>query len=112
MRIWVILLLFSFYNLNAQDFKEGISIVQFSAPFTQEAEVSLKSFKRYNIYTFCITEKGKIFDSEKIKYLPTVLVYHNNEEVLRIESGISLKLPENTLDQIDKKIEQIIESKF
>ena len=84
----------------SQDFKEEISIVQFSAPFTKDSEISLKPFKQHNTYTFNITEKQKVFDNEKIKYLP------------RVESGISLKLPENTIELIEEKIEEIIESKF
>jgi hypothetical protein len=33
-------------------------------------------------------------------------------EVFRVESGISLKLPENTIQLIEEQIEEIIESKF
>ena len=43
----------------SQDFKEEISVVQFSAPFTKDSEISLKPFKQYNTYTFNITEKEK-----------------------------------------------------
>ena len=63
-------------------------------------------------FKFKITEKKKVFDNEKIKYLPTIILYHNGDEVIRVESGISLKLPENTIELIEEKIEEIIESKF
>ena len=53
-----------------------------------------------------------MFDNENIKYLPTIVLYHNGEEIIRIESGISLKLPENTIKLIEEQIEEIIESKF
>ena len=96
----------------SQDFKEEISVVQFSAPFTKDSEISLKPFKQHNTYIFNITEKKKVFDNEKIKYLPTIILYHNGDEVIRVESGISLKLPENTIELIEEKIEEIIESKF
>ena len=49
---------------------------------------------------------------KKIKYLPTIILYHNGDEVVRIESGISLKLPENTIKLIEEEIDLIIESKF
>tara|TARA_R100001224_G_scaffold101657_1_gene73277 strand:+ start:319 stop:654 length:336 start_codon:yes stop_codon:yes gene_type:complete len=111
MKPWIVLMLFPMLTF-AQDFKEEISIVQFSAPFTKEAEVSLKSFKQHNTYTFSIIEKKEVFDEEKIKYLPTIILYHNGDEVIRVESGISLKLPENTIELIEKEIEEIIESKF
>lgn len=112
MRIWLILLLLPVFTLSAQDYKSDISVVQFSAPFTSESEISLKKFKNHNIYTFHITEKKKIFDKEKIKYLPTLILYHNGDEVLRIESGISLKLPDDSIELIEEQIDKIIESKF
>ena len=111
MKPWVVLMLFPILVFS-QDFKEKISVVQFSAPFTKDSEISLKPFKQHNTYLFSITEKKEVFDSEKIKYLPTIILYHNGDEVLRVESGISLKLPKNTIELIDKKIEKIIESKF
>tara|TARA_R100000231_G_scaffold48141_1_gene41262 strand:- start:2554 stop:2889 length:336 start_codon:yes stop_codon:yes gene_type:complete len=111
MKIWLYTLLIPIVTL-AQDFKSDISVVQFSAPFTKEAEISLKKFKEHNIYNFNIIEKKEVFDEEKIKYLPTIVLYHNGEEVLRVESGISLKLPEDTLELLEEKIDEIIESKF
>lgn len=107
----VIFLLLS-NSVLAQAFKDEISVVQFSAPFTKASEISLKKFNEHNTYTFLITEKKKVFDNEKIKYLPTIILYHNGDEVVRIESGISLKLPENTIDVLEEHIEEIIESKF
>ena len=112
MRIWLILLLLPIHHLIAQDFKSEISVVQFSAPFTVDSEISLKKFKSYNTYTFHINEKKKVFEKEKIKYLPTLILYHNGDEVLRIESGISLKLPDDSVEVIQENIDKIIESKF
>ena len=99
-------------NLYGQKFKDDISVVQFSAPFTKDAEISLKKFDDYNIYTFSIVEKKEVFEKEKIKYLPTIILYNDGEEIIRIESGISLKLPEDTIDILEKEIDEIIESKF
>lgn len=112
MRLWTLFFAFCFCSLNAQEYKQDISIVQYSAPFTKDSEISLKSFKDYNTHKFCITEHKKIFDKENIKYLPTVVLYHNEDEIIRIESGISLKLPENTIKLINKEIDKIIENKF
>ena len=111
MRLCVVLMLFPML-IFSQDFKEEISVVQFSAPFTKASEISLKPFKQHNTHIFNIIEKKEVFDDEKIKYLPTIILYHNGDEVLRVESGISLKLPENTVEMIEKEIDKIIESKF
>ena len=99
-------------NSFGQSFKDDISVVQFSAPFTKDAEISLKPFDDHNVYTFSIVEKKEVYKKEKIKYLPTIILYNDGEEVLRIESGISLKLPEDTIVLLEKEIEEIIESKF
>ena len=32
----------------SQNFKDDISVVQFSAPFTKDSEISLKKFKEHN----------------------------------------------------------------
>tara|TARA_R100001463_G_scaffold42696_2_gene89371 strand:- start:1056 stop:1391 length:336 start_codon:yes stop_codon:yes gene_type:complete len=111
MKTWIILLLFPIF-LNAQNFKSDISVVQFSAPFTKDSEISLKPFKDYNTYTFCITEKPKFFQKEKILFIPTLILYYNEKEIVRLESDISLKLPENAVDTIQQHIDEIIESKF
>ena len=52
------------------------------------------------------------FKKLNIKYIPTVILFYNGEEVYRVESGISLKLPDNSIELIEDQIEQIIESKF
>jgi len=44
--------------------------------------------------------------------LPTVIVFSNGKEILRLESGISMKLPEDSEKQIKEKVNSLIESKF
>ena len=53
-----------------------------------------------------------IFDREKIIFLPTLVLYHNGKEIVRVESDITLKLPEDALDVLQEEIDLIIESKF
>ena len=90
-----VMLMFS-GSLQAQDYKNNISIVQFSAEFVKSSEISLKQFDRHNIYTF----------------LPTIVVYENGEEKLRIESNIRLELPDNAADQVEAVLEEILNNKF
>ena len=52
------------------------------------------------------------FNQYNIKYIPTIILFYNDEEYYRVESGISLKLPDNSIKLIEDKIEEIIESKF
>ena len=84
----------------------------YSQNFKEDSEISLKKFRDHNVYTFYINEKKNIFEKEKIKYLPTIILYHNGDEIMRVESGISLKLPDDCEQKILEEIEEIIGNKF
>ena len=88
-----------------------IEIVQFSAEFLKANEISLKSF-RYDTKTLYMSKAQNQFKKLDIKYIPTVVLFYNGEEVYRVESGISLKLPDNAIQKIEQEIEEIIDSKF
>ena len=105
----VILLVFVFANAQVKD---DISIVQFSAEFVKTKEISLTSFKDYNTQTLYLTKNQEIFKKEKIKSLPTIILYNDGKEVIKIEGGISLSLPEDTMKRIQKHIDSILESRF
>tara|TARA_R100001460_G_scaffold52762_1_gene91692 strand:- start:2182 stop:2505 length:324 start_codon:yes stop_codon:yes gene_type:complete len=88
-----------------------IEIVQYSAEFVKSNEISLESF-RYDTKTLYMSKAQDKFTELNIEYIPTVILFYNGEEVYRVESGISLKLPEDTIEQIEEKIDEIMESKF
>jgi len=100
------------YFLTFASFAQSdIEIVQYSADFVKANEMSLKSF-RYDTKTLYMSKAQDEFKKLNIKYIPTVVLFYNGEEVYRVESGISLKLPENSIELIESEIEEIIESKF
>ena len=97
----------------SQAYKDKISIVQYSATFVKEKELSLSEFEKdYQTHIFYMGKDDKKFESDKIQYVPTIVVYHNGNEHFRIDGGIKLALPENSKKLIRQKIEEIIESKF
>ena len=103
-----IIILIVILNINlayAQDYKNDISVVQFSASFVKDAEMSLVKFKDYNIHSFYMEQNREIFKTEKIKYLPTVVLYHNGKE-------INLKLPDNCDKKISEHIDELLKDKF
>ena len=106
----LLLLLFTIGNYS--QYKDGISVVQFSAEFVKDNEISLKKFNDYNIHLFYLSKNQKHFDSEGIIYLPTVMLFYNGETILKIESGVTLKLPEDTEKQLNNAIDKILEDKF
>ena len=114
MKKWIYIILICFpYILYGQSYKQQISIVQYSASFVKEKEISLKVFeKKHSVYQFYMDKDAEKFKKDKIKYVPTLVLYHNGEEYYRVDGGIKLDLPENTIQLIQDKIEEIIESKF
>tara|TARA_R100000908_G_scaffold21513_1_gene8490 strand:+ start:4610 stop:4936 length:327 start_codon:yes stop_codon:yes gene_type:complete len=89
-----------------------IEVIQYSAEFVKDNEISLNSFRSYDTNTLYMSKASKLFAQNKVEYIPTIILFNNGEEVFRLESGISLKLPENTIQLIQEQIEEIIESKF
>ena len=106
------LLLLLFTVSGYSQYKDGISVVQFSAEFVKENEISLKKFDDHNIHSFYLSRHGDHFTNENIIYIPTVMLFHNGEQILKIESGVTLKLPENTIDKIENAINEILENTF
>ena len=92
--------------------QSNIEVVQYSAEFVKDNEISLKAFRQYDTKTLYMSKSSSVFAKHKVEFIPSVILFYNGKEVYRIEAGISLKLPENTIEQINNKIETIIESKF
>jgi hypothetical protein len=110
MKLWILTLLFPL--LTYSQYKNNISVVQFSAEFVENAQVDLSQINDASIYTLLLSKEKKFFISEEVVYLPTVVLYHNKKEIIRIESGIGLTLPDNTLNLIQHEINKIKKRKF
>tara|TARA_R100001509_G_scaffold2157_2_gene1787 strand:+ start:641 stop:967 length:327 start_codon:yes stop_codon:yes gene_type:complete len=89
---------------------ESISIVQYTAGFAEQ--VTLDNYKDYNVETLFMSKAKSKFDKNKIKYLPTIILYNDGEEQLRIESGISLKLPDDWKEKLNEHIDLLLSQRF
>ena len=87
---------------------ESISIVQYTASFAEQ--VTLEDYKDYNSKTYFVSKSPDKF--KDIKYYPTIVLYNDGEEELRIESGISLKLPENWKEILEEHIDELLSQRF
>ena len=87
---------------------ESISIVQYTASFAEQ--VTLKDYKDYNSKTYFVSKSPDEF--KNIRYYPTIVLYNDGEEELRIESGISLKLPEDWKEQLNEHIDLLLSQRF
>ena len=92
-----VIALFVTVAINAQT--ESISIVQYTASFAEQ--VTLEDYKDYNSKTYFVSKSPDEF--KNIRYYPTIVLYNDGEEELRIESGISLKLPEDWKEQLNER---------
>jgi hypothetical protein len=87
---------------------ESISIVQYTASFAEQ--VTLEDYKDYNSKTYFVSKSPDKF--KDIKYYPTIILFNDGEEELRIESGISLKLPEDWKEQLNEHIDLLLSQRF
>jgi len=108
----IIILGLLFTTSGFSQYKDDISVVQFSAKFLVDKQISLKKFKEFNTHTLFISEHSKFFKEEEVEYLPTIVLYNNGDEIIRIHGGISLTLPEDTAKQLQKHIDELQSNKF
>lgn len=87
---------------------ESISIVQYTASFAEQ--VTLEDYKDYNSKTYFVSKSPDEF--KNIRYYPTIVLYNDGEEELRIESGISLKLPKDWKEQLNEHIDLLLSQRF
>ena len=87
---------------------ESISIVQYTASFAEQA--NLEDYKDYNSKTYFISKSPDEF--KNIKYYPTIVLYNDGEEELRIESDITLKLPEDWKERLNEHIDYLLSQRF
>ena len=110
MRNFLLISLLMFFTATFGQYKNDISVVQFTAEFVTSA--SLKEFSKHNTYTFFIEEESDKFDKENISFVPTIILYHNGKEIKRIESNIMLELPKEWKKEILEEVEAITSQKF
>lgn len=106
MKLCVIIVYLATFASFAQT--ESISIVQYTASFAEQ--VNLENYKDYNSKTYFISKSPDKF--KDIKYYPTIILYNDGEEELRIESGISLKLPEDWKEKLNEHIDLLLSQRF
>ncbi len=111
MRALIFFILFTTISFS-QNYKEKISVVQFSAEFAKAGELDLKQFKKYNIYYFDLEKNQKIFVQENITFVPTIILFQNGKEITRFEAGINFKLDPKCLKELSSEIDGLLRSQF
>jgi len=111
-KICALLIALFAFSVNAQNYKDNISVVLFSAEFVEQ--ISLKDYREHNTYIFDFEndKHEKHFLNEFVEFLPTLILYNKGNEIIRIEADITLKLPQDYKEKIKKEIDKLIENKF
>ena len=105
---WIVTVIALFVSVVNFAQTESISIVQYTASFAEQ--VTLEDYKDYNSKTYFVSKSPDKF--KDIKYYPTIVLFNDGEEELRIESGISLKLPEDWKEQLNEHIDLLLSQRF
>jgi len=91
--------------------KDDITVIYYSAKFIDE--ISLTEFKDYNLQKFYMGKNPKVFQKENVKFLPTVILYSDGEEIIKLEGDISLKIkPENWRQILSENIDVLLSQRF
>ncbi|QDP57514.1 MAG: hypothetical protein Unbinned2072contig1001_28 [Prokaryotic dsDNA virus sp.] len=110
MRAVIISIFCLMLNSAYAQYKNDISIVQFTADFVESE--SLKKFKNHNTFTFILSKHTEYFEKENIKVVPTIVLYNNGKEIIRVKSNIMLELPDDWEKQIANEIDELLKNKF
>lgn len=96
----------------SQEYKDGVTVVCFTASFVKEQQPKdWKNLSSADKYIINIEKHPEVMGDEKISVVPTVIIYDNGELIYRWEANILFEL-DVTITDIQKVIDEVIESKF
>lgn len=96
----------------AQDFPDGLVVVEFNASFNKTNEVVwLPELTDCGIERIDITADARWASTYKIVVVPTLVVLNNNEEVKRFQANIMMTM-EATRKEVQESVDEIIMEAF
>lgn len=96
----------------AQDFPEGLVVVEFNASFNKANEVQwLSKLTDCEIERVDIAADSRWASEYKIVVVPTLVVFNNNEEAKRFQANIMMTM-EATRKEVQDSIDEITMEAF
>ena len=96
----------------AQDFPEGLVVVEFNASFNKANEVQwLSKLTDCEIERVDIAADSRWANEYKIVVVPTLVVFNNNEEAKRFQANIMMTM-EATKKEVQDSIDEITMEAF
>ena len=90
---------------------DGLSIVEFNAPFSNTKCEFLEKLSDIEIARVDISKDSKIGPKHKVVVVPTLIIFNNGEEVARFQANIMMQL-EATKKEVQGKIDEILMESF
>ena len=88
-----------------------VSVIHFNSEWNESNNFDISVLKDCDIDSVVICNSPDLKDKHKIKAVPTVIVFDEDEEVVRFEANIMMEL-EATKKDIQKEIDKIMLKKF
>ena len=96
----------------AQDFPEGLVVVEFNASFNKANEVQwLSKLTDCEVERVDIAADSRWASEYKIVVVPTLVVFNNNEEAKRFQANIMMTM-EVTKSEVQSSIDEIVMEAF
>lgn len=96
----------------AQDFPDGLVVVEFNASFNKSNEVDwLPKLTDCEVQRVDIAADSRWSSEYKIVVVPTLLVLNNNEEVKRFQANIMMSM-ETTRKEVQEALDEIVMEAF
>ena len=88
-----------------------VSVIHFNSEWNADNNFDITVLKDCDIDSVVICNSPDLKDKHKIKAVPTVIVFDEDEEVVRFEANIMMQL-EATKKDVQKEIDKIMLKKF
>ena len=96
----------------AQDFPQGLVVVEFNASFNKTNEVQwLNNLTDCEVERVDITADPRWASEYKIVVVPTLVIFNNNEEAKRFQANIMMTM-EATVRELQNAVDEIIMEAF
>ena len=96
----------------AQDFPNGLTVVEFNASFNEANAVTwLPKLTDCKVERIDITADARWASQYKIVVVPTLVVLNNNEEVKRFQANIIMSM-EATIKEVQDSIDEVVMEAF
>ena len=96
----------------AQDFADGLVVVEFNASFNKANEVTwLNKLTDCDVKRVDITTDSRWASEYKIVVVPTLVVFNNNEEATRFQANIMMTM-EATRKELQDAVDEITMEAF